>query len=191
MGAARILGVPGDEAYVSAEEAKAGPHPRVPSAHAHTRGADDHQAPADEGPSAARRLANVDASRRRVGGRASSGRLSRSAEFERVYRQGRSRANRYLVLYSFARPPEPNDGDEPRLGVSVSRKVGGAVERNRIKRLLREAFAARRERLPADHDFVIVARPDARELAEGGGLEAITGALDELAVGESAPEKPS
>jgi ribonuclease P protein component len=132
----------------------------------------------------------VDAARRRLGGRAGGGRLSRSAEFERVYRQGRSRANRYLVLYSFARPPESRAHPGPRLGVSVSRKVGGAVERNRIKRLLREAFAARRAGLPADHDFVIVARPDARELAESGGLEAIAGALDELA-GHDPAGKPS
>jgi ribonuclease P protein component len=111
------------------------------------------------------------------GARRGRGRLSRSSEFERVYRQGRSQANRYLVLYAF---PRGDDPAEPRLGLSVGRKVGGAVARNRVKRLLREAFAAELEGLAAGHDFVVVARPDAGELAEREGLAGLRPALAEL-----------
>jgi len=106
------------------------------------------------------------------------GRLSRSAEFQRVYRQGRSTANRHLVLYTFPNP----SSRRPRLGLSVSRKVGGAVERNRVKRLLREAFAEAESELRPGHDLVVVARPPARELAEREGLEGMGAALSELIV---------
>jgi ribonuclease P protein component len=104
------------------------------------------------------------------------GRLSRSTEFERVYRQGRSTANRYLVLYTL-----PNVATQrPRLGLSVSRKVGGAVQRNKIKRLLRDAFARAENRLPAGHDVVVVARPPLAELADRDGLSGVADSLEEL-----------
>jgi ribonuclease P protein component len=101
-------------------------------------------------------------------------RLSRSGEFERVYREGSSHASRHLVVYAF---PRSDEEDEPRLGVSVGRKLGGAVERNRIKRLLRDAFWAGAGDLAPGHDFVIVARPAAGELARDGGEGAIEQAL--------------
>jgi ribonuclease P protein component len=104
------------------------------------------------------------------------GRLSRSADFDRVMRNGRSHAGRELVLYVF-----PRGGDEPpRLGLSVSRKVGGAVQRNSVKRLLREAFAIECERLPIGSDAVVIARTGAGELAERDGLHGIHDALKAL-----------
>ena len=113
-------------------------------------------------------------------GRPKRGRLSRSAEFERVYRQGRSVGNRFLVLYAFPRARDTGAVEGPRLGLSVSRKVGGAVDRNRVKRLLRAAFAGAVARVPADHHVVVVARPEARDLAEREGLDGVKRELGEL-----------
>ncbi len=95
-----------------------------------------------------------------------------------MYRHGRSTANRHLVLYTFPNP----SADRPRLGLSVSRKVGGAVERNRVKRLLRESFARVEPSLREGHDVVVVARPASAELAEREGLAGLELALGELIV---------
>jgi ribonuclease P protein component len=112
------------------------------------------------------------------------GRLSRSGDFDRVYRDGRSHANRFLVLYSFPRSadaPQKADDHQTRLGISVSKKVGGAVERNAVKRALREAFwGIGEDTLPADHDFVLVARPDSAGLVEREGTPGVDTALREL-----------
>jgi ribonuclease P protein component len=111
-------------------------------------------------------------------------RLSRSGEFDRVYRDGSSNATRYLVLYSF--PRKEDDPGEIRLGVSASRKIGGAVERNRVKRVLREAFWSLADRLPDGYDFVIVARPELAGLVERDGAAGVAASLEE-ALGGSLP----
>jgi ribonuclease P protein component len=96
-------------------------------------------------------------------------RLSRSRDFDAVYRHGRSTATRYLVLYAFPRE-HPEDAG-PRLGLAVSRQLGGAVERNRIKRRLRAAFEGIQEDLPAGNDYVLIARPGLGEAIESRGFE--------------------
>lgn len=108
--------------------------------------------------------------------RAGRVRLSRSADFDRVFRHGRSHAGRELVLYVFPR----GESEPPRLGLSVSRKVGGAVQRNKVKRLLREAFSLEGQRLPAGTDAVVVARHEANALAEREGLAGIRRVLSQL-----------
>ena len=104
-------------------------------------------------------------------------RLSRSGEFDRVYRDGSSHATRYLVLYTFPRGEE--EREDVRLGVSVSRKVGGAVDRNKVKRVLREAFWTLADRLPPRHDFVIVARAEIGDLIEKDGMDGVRADLEE------------
>lgn len=170
----RILGrsglwLPSDEAHLPAKKAQAGAYPRLSSTHVHACRTRDPQAPAGEGAQAPDRMTGEPPAQPRSG----RARLSRSGDFERVIRRGRSHASRELVLYVFPRPGE----GETRLGLSVSRKVGGAVQRNRVKRLLREAFAQERAGLPAGADVVVVARQEAGALAEREGLDGLRGVL--------------
>jgi ribonuclease P protein component len=104
-------------------------------------------------------------------------RLSRSSDFQRIYRQGSSTASRFLVLYSFKRPAETG-AEGPRLGLSVSKKLGGAVVRNRVKRLLREAFQGCAGHLAEEYDLVVIARPQLLELVarESAGEKGVVGA---------------
>jgi ribonuclease P protein component len=104
-------------------------------------------------------------------------RLSRSRDFDAVYRHGRSTSTRYLVLYWFERPDEPG---EPRLGLAVPKAVGNSVVRNRIKRQLREVWRARLDRIPTDRDYVIKVKEGLPDAVEAQGFEWLGERVDEL-----------
>jgi ribonuclease P protein component len=99
-----------------------------------------------------------------------------------VYRSGRSRSSRHLVVYVFPR----TDSEPARLGITVPRKVGDAVDRNRIKRQVREAFA----RLGADaargSDVAVVVRAGLGEAIDANGYDWLVSELGGLL--EAAPE---
>jgi ribonuclease P protein component len=104
-------------------------------------------------------------------------RLSRSRDFDAVYRQGRSASTRFLVLYWFDREDDPGD---PRLGLAVPRAAGNAVARNRIKRQLRELWHARLERVPTGRDYVLIAKPGLPEAVAANGFEWLGARVDEV-----------
>lgn len=104
-------------------------------------------------------------------------RLSRSRDFDAVYRHGRSVSTRFLVLYWF---PREDAGGEPRLGLAVPKTTGGAVVRNRVKRQLREAWRGRLERVPPGRDYVLIARPGLPDAIEARGAEWLGERVDEV-----------
>lgn len=85
--------------------------------------------------------------------------LKKNAEFRKVYRNGSSAANRYLVLYKY-----PNKGLGRRFGFSISKKVGKAVCRNRLRRILKEICRLNLSRFPENHDFVFIVRQSSADL---------------------------
>ena len=106
-------------------------------------------------------------------------RLSRSRDFDAVYRRGRSASTRFLTLYWFEREDEPG---EPRLGLAVPKAAGNSVVRNRIKRQLREIWRVKlgEDALAPVNDYVLVVRPGLPEAAEARGHEWLVERVDEV-----------
>jgi len=104
-------------------------------------------------------------------------RLSRSRDFDAVYRHGRSVSTRFLTLWWYSR--EETLG-EPRLGFAVPKAVGNAVVRNRIKRQLREIVRGRLAAVPTTHDYVLVVRQGLPEAGEANGHDWLEARVEEV-----------
>jgi ribonuclease P protein component len=108
-------------------------------------------------------------------------RLSRSRDFDAVYRSGRSASTRFLTLHWFERAPD-DVAPEPRLGLAVPKAAGNAVVRNRIKRQLREIWRSKLDAgsLPSANDYVLVVRPGLPEAVEAQGHDWLVDRVDEV-----------
>ena len=84
--------------------------------------------------------------------------IKKNSDFQIVYKNGTSYANRLLVMYVY-----PTDGKETRIGISVSKKVGNSVVRHRVTRLIRESFRLNREHMNSGLDIIVVARAAAKD----------------------------
>lgn len=98
--------------------------------------------------------------------------LKRNTDFQKVYRTGKSFANKYLVMYII------NNGlEENRVGISVSKKVGNSVVRHRVTRLIRESYRLNKQQLKNGFDIVVISRASAK----GKGYKEIQSAFMHLA----------
>ena len=98
--------------------------------------------------------------------------LKRNCDFQNVYRNGKSYANKYLVMYVME-----NNSERNRLGISVSKKVGNSIVRHRLTRLIRESYRLQEERFRCGLDIIVIARIGAK----GKGYKEIVGAMLHLA----------
>ncbi|WP_027106486.1 ribonuclease P protein component [Ligilactobacillus ceti] len=81
-------------------------------------------------------------------------RVKKEAEFQEVFTQGKSCANRQFVIYVLEKPEQPHF----RVGISVGKKIGNAVERNWVKRRIRQSLTELKPQLRADVDFLVIGR---------------------------------
>jgi len=101
--------------------------------------------------------------------------IRKTKSFKTVYSSGRQAVNAFFVMYVMA-----NDTDSNRLGVTVSKKVGKAVIRNRVKRMVKEVFRLKAEDIGQGFDIVVVARPAVGELPRDGFFHKVDKALESL-----------
>ncbi|MBS2772309.1 MULTISPECIES: ribonuclease P protein component [Anoxybacillus] len=87
-------------------------------------------------------------------------RIKKNEEFQQVFQKGHSMANRQFVIYVLDRPEQPYF----RIGLSVSKKIGKAVVRNRVKRYIRQTFLELRDQVATAKDYVIIARRPVSEM---------------------------
>ena len=87
-------------------------------------------------------------------------RIKKNDEFQAVFQKGKSNANRQFVVYQLDKEEQPNF----RIGLSVSKKIGNAVVRNRIKRMVRQAITELKDEIASGKDFVIIARKPCAEM---------------------------
>ncbi|ABK88158.1 Ribonuclease P protein component [Bacillus cereus 95/8201] len=87
-------------------------------------------------------------------------RIKKNDEFQTVFQKGKSNANRQFVVYQLDKEEQPNF----RIGLSVSKKIGNAVVRNRIKRMIRQSITELKDEIDSGKDFVIIARKPCAEM---------------------------
>jgi ribonuclease P protein component len=148
-----------DEAHLSTQRPPPQAQARVPRPDVDPRRPRDPEAAPRTGPQATLRLSALTVERRY--------RLSRSRDFDSVYRHGRSVSTRHLTLHWFPREDDPDGA--PRLGLAVPKAVGTAVVRNRVKRQLREIWRELAPEAHPGHDYVLAARPGIAEPAASRG----------------------
>ncbi len=161
----------GNETDLSAKRAQAEAQARFPRADGDACRPLDSQASPHEGPQAPFGVAVVEKKHR----------LSRSRDFDAVYRQGRSSSTRFLTLHWFERSADAEPA-EPRLGLAVPKAAGNAVVRNRIKRQLREIWRTKLDAgvLLSANDYVLVVRPGLPEAVEANGHAWLVERVDEV-----------
>ncbi|WAA09534.1 ribonuclease P protein component [Fervidibacillus albus] len=87
-------------------------------------------------------------------------RIKKNEDFQKIFQKGKSTANRQFIIYRLE-----NGRDHFRIGLSVSKKIGNAVVRNRIKRYVRQAFHELEQEIRPSYDLIIIARKSAKDMS--------------------------